>query len=157
MHCSAWGMNKPLYVQAFEHFQNRHEDPLRAYVAFGLYIDAECKWAASQPQWPANAKYKEWYDCSVPHTTHAHVEKAAAVLLEFANTIVEEKRAEFLAAAIGEYKREAAHAGKGFWRAVIEAFVGAALWTMFLIVTAFILKWFNPDIYEVLGRVLGKH
>jgi hypothetical protein len=150
-------MAKPLYVQAFEHFTNNNDDPLNAYVAFGLYIDAECKWAASQAAWPANAKYKEWFDCSVPHATAAHYEKATVVLLEFANNIVEQERSEFLGTALDEYKAEAAKSERGIWWGVLEAFTGAAFWTIFLIVVAFILKWFNPDIYEVLGRVLGKH
>jgi hypothetical protein len=150
-------MAKPLYVQAFEHFKDNNNDPLKAYVAFGLYVDAECKWAASQPTWPANAKYKEWHDCSVPYGTAAHNDKATDVLLEFANNIVEQERDEFLAAAIGAYKEEAAKSEKGFGRGVLEALTGAALWTIILIGAAFILRWFNPDIYEVLGRVLGKH
>lgn len=150
-------MAKPLYVQAFEHFKNNRDNPLQAYVAFGLYIDAECKWAASQATWPANAKYREWFECYIPHSTEAHNEQATEVLLEFANNIVEQERAEFLETAIEAYKEEAAKAEKGFWRGVAEAFTGAALWTVFLIGMAFILKWFNPDIYDVLGRVLGKH
>jgi hypothetical protein len=150
-------MAKPLYVQAFEHFKNNHDDPLQAYVAYGLYIDAECKWAASQASWPANSKYKEWFDCYVPHATDSHYEKATGVLLEFANNIVEQERAEFLASALSEFKTEAAKSEKGFWRGVSEAFTGAAFWTIFLIVAAFILRWFDPDIYDVLGRVLGKH
>jgi hypothetical protein len=150
-------MAKPLYVQAFEHFKNNHDDPLKAYVAFGLYIDAECKWAATQPSWPTGAKYKKWFECSIPHSTDAHNERATVVLLEFANNIVEQKRANFLEAAIEAYKEEAAKSEKGFWRGVAEALTGALLWTLVLIAAAFILQWFSPDIYEVLGRVLGKH
>lgn len=127
-------------------------------MAFGLYIDAECKWAASQPSWPGNAKYQQWFDCSIPHATSSHYDRATAVLLEFANNIVERERAEFLAAALEEVKAEAAKSETGFrWWGVLEAFTGAAFWTVFLIFAAFVLRWFNPDIYEVLGRVLGKH
>jgi hypothetical protein len=113
------GMAKPLYVQAFEHFKDNNDDPLKAYVAFGLYIDAECKWAESQPNWPANAKYKEWHDCSVPFGTAAHNEKAIDVLLEFANNIVEQEKVEFLTAALDAYKEEASKSEKGFWRGVL--------------------------------------
>lgn len=150
-------MARPLYVEAFEHFKNNNDDPLNAYVAFGLYIDAECKWAASQANWPTPSKYKEWFDCYIPHSTASHNDRATEVLLEFANNIVDQEKAEFLEAALEAYREEASKSEKGFWRGVIEALTGAALWTLFLIVAAFILKWFNPDIYEVLGRVLGRH
>lgn len=161
-------MAKPLYVQAFEHFQNNHDDPLKAYVAFGLFVDAECKWAGSQPTWPTNSKYKEWFDCGIPHGTSDYYEKATAVLGEFADNIVEQQRATFLEAALKEYKTEvsaafeqykaeAAKSEKGFGRGVAEAVAGAAVWTAILIFAAFALKWVYPDIYEVLGRVLGKH
>jgi hypothetical protein len=150
-------MPKPLYVQSFEHFKDNHDDTLQAYVAYGLYIDAECKWAASQPSWPTNAKYKEWFECSIPHATPNHYERATAVLLEFANNIVERERAEFLISALEEFKAEAAKSEKGFWRGVFEALTGAALWTALLIAIGFILRWYNPDIYDVLGKILGKH
>jgi len=161
-------MAKPLYVQAFEHFKNNHDDPLKAYVAFGLYVDAECKWAAQQPTWPPNSKYKEWFDCWIPHGTPGHYEKATVVLEEFANNIVEQERVifleaalneykSFLGAALNEYKIEAAKSEKTFWRGVGEAVAGAAVWTAILIFAAFAIKWVYPDIYEVLGRVLGKH
>lgn len=150
-------MAKPLYVQAFEHFTANHDDPLQAYVAFALYIDAECRWAAKQENWPTGAKYRDWFECSVPHTVTGHSDKAIAVLQEFAQNIVEQERVEFLSAALEDYKTEAAKSEKGFWRGVSEALTGAFLWTLILIGAAFVLKWFNPDIYDVLGRVLGKH
>jgi len=150
-------MPKPLYVQAFEHFKNNHGDTLAGYVAFGMYIDAECKWAESQSSWPSQAKYKDWFDCSVPRGTAAHIEKATDVLQEFANNIVEQERLEFLETALQAYQAEAAKSEKGFWRGVLEAFTGAAFWTAFLIGAAFFVRWVDPDIYDVLGRVLGKH
>lgn len=150
-------MPKPLYVQAFEHFKNNHGDTLTGYVAFGMYIDAECKWAESQVAWPNHGKYKEWFDCYVPHGTAPHIERATDVLQEFANNIVEQQRIAFLEAALQAYRIEAAKTKKGFWHGVREAFVGAALWTVFLIGMAFLVRWVNPDIYDVLGHVLGKN
>jgi thiaminase len=150
-------MAKPFYVQAFQHFKEGNDDLLNAYVAFALYVDAECKWAASQSTWPNQGKYKDWFECYIPHSSGSHNEKAIEVLQDFANNIVEQERIEFLAAALEQYKQEASKPEKGFWRGVAEALTGAALWTIILIGAAFILKWFNPDIYEVLGRVLGKH
>ncbi|WP_298256162.1 hypothetical protein [Bradyrhizobium sp.] len=148
-------MPKPLYVLAFEHFKNNHGDTLTGYVAFGMYIDSECKWAESQPAWPTHGKYKEWYDCYVPHGIAAHTEKATDVLQDFANNIVEQERVAFLEAALQEYKAEAAKSKKGFWDGVREAFMGAACWTIFLIAMAFVIKLVKPDFYEILGRVLG--
>ena len=149
-------MAKPLYVQAFEYFKSNHGDTLTGYVAFGLYIDAECKWAQSQAAWPNGAKYKEWFDCSVPHGTTAHLEKATDVLQEFANNIVEQERAEFLEAALQVYRVEAAKSEKGFWRGVAEALVAALIWSILLIVAAIIIKWIGIDIVEVFGRVAGQ-
>jgi hypothetical protein len=148
-------MPKPTYVDAFQHFKKNNNDALKAYVAFGLYVEAECKWAQSQPTWPTQAKYREWFDVSIPHLANAHNDTALDVLQEFAQNIVDQEKTAFIAAAMTQYKQAAAKAAKSFWDGVFEAFVGAACWTIFLIVMAFVIKWVKPDIYEILGRVLG--
>jgi hypothetical protein len=151
-------MAKPLYVQAFEHFKDSNgNDPLKAYVAFGMYIEAECKWATSQATWPNNARYKEWFDCSFPHTTDTHVEKATDVLQAFANNIVDQEREEFLEAALKEYKDEAAKAEKGFWRRVSEGVTAAFIWSILLIVFSIIIQRIGIDLIEVYQKAAGLH
>lgn len=151
------GMAKPLYVQAFEHFKNNHDDPLNAYVAFGLYVDAEYKWAEAQQNWPTDRKYKDWYDCSVPHSAATHYEKATEVLQEFANNIVEQERADFLQAALDSFLEEAGKAEKGFWRGVAEAVTGALIYSGILIVASIIAQRQGIDLVEIYGRLAGHH
>ena len=150
-------MAKPLYVQAFEHFKNNHDDPLKAYVAFGLYIDAECKWAESQPAWPTERKYKDWFDCSVPHSTDTHNEKASDVLQEFANNIVEQQKSEFLQDAVDAFMEEAGKSEKSFGRGVSEALLGAFAYSVLLIVFSIIIQRQGIDLIEVYGRLIGHH
>lgn len=150
-------MAKPLYVQAFEHFKNNHDDPLQAYVAFGLYVDAEYKWAETQSAWPTDKKYKDWYDCSVPHSAATHYEKATEVLQEFANNIVEQERSEFLQTSIDAFLEEAGKSEKGFWRGVAEATVGAFVYSVLLILASVIIQRQGIDLIEVYGRLSGHH
>jgi hypothetical protein len=147
-------MPKPLYVEAFEHFK-KNNDVLTAYVAFGLYVDAECKWAEQQASWPTTAKYREWFDCSIPYACESHNHRATDALENFANNIVEEQRTEFLAAALCAYKVEAAKAHKGFVRGVLEATTGALFWSVLLIVVSIIVQRVGIDILETYERAAG--
>jgi hypothetical protein len=148
-------MAKPLYVDIFEHFKNNHEDPLNAYVAFGLYIEAECRWASSQANWPDLKKYQTYFDCTVPYSTAIHQGNADKVLLEFANTIVQEKQAAFLQGALDAYKSETAKSHKGFWRGVSEATVGALVWSIILIGITIISHRLGVDILEAYQKASG--
>jgi hypothetical protein len=149
-------MTKPLYVQAFERFKKDSGDPLTAYVAFGLYIDTECKWAATQTSWPDGEKYKHYHDSTIPVSIEAHNEKAEAVLLEFADKIVEGEHNKFLAAALDSYKEAAAKSEKGFWQGVGEALVGALAWSILLIVVSIIFQRVGVDVLEVYEKAAGR-
>jgi hypothetical protein len=152
---SALPMAKPLYVDTFEHFKNNHEDPLNAYVAFGLYIEAECRWASSQANWPDSKKYQTYFDCTIPFSSAIHHDNADKVLVEFANNIVQEKQAAFLQSALDAYKIEAAKSHKGFLRGVSEATVGALVWSVILIVTTIISHRLGVDIVEAYQKASG--
>jgi hypothetical protein len=147
-------MPKPLYVQAFEHYKENNDDTLKAYIAFGLYVDSECKWAESQTVWPTTAKYKGWFDCTVPHSTEVNNEQATEVLLDFANNVVEQERAEFLATSLDAYKEEAAKSEKGFLRGVLEATTGAFLYSVLLVVASIIIQRQGIDLVEVYDRII---
>jgi hypothetical protein len=146
-------MAKPLYVQAFEHFKDQNDDPLKAYVAYGLYIDAECKWAQAQATWPNTTKYRDWYECSVPHSTEMHNERAIQVLLEFANNIVDQERAEFLSTSLEAYRQEASKSKRGFRRGVLEATTGAFLYSVLLLIASLIIRWQGIDVVEVFEKI----
>lgn len=148
-------MPKPTYVEAFEHFKSNNEDALKAYVAFGLYIEAECKWAELQPTWPTPAKYRDWYDVAIPHTVAAHNDNAIDVLQDFANNIVAQQKAAFLTAAMAQYQQAAAQSKKSFLDGVIEAATGALAWTLFLIVISIIINRAGIDLLEIYGKVAG--
>jgi hypothetical protein len=148
-------MAKPLYVCAFEHFKNNNEDTLKAFVAFGLFIEAEQKWAASQENWPTEAKYKHYHDCTLPHQAHNYQSGAEDVLVQFANGIVEQERREFLQMALDQFKQEAAKSHHGFWRGVLEATSGAFVWSVLLIVAAIIAGRLGIDVLGAFERAAG--
>jgi hypothetical protein len=76
-------------------------------------------------------------------------------LQNFANNIVEEQRCEFLAAALCEYKVEAAKSDKGFMRGVLEGTTGALVWSVLLIVISIVVQRVGIDILETYERVAG--
>jgi hypothetical protein len=148
-------MAKPLYVAAFEHFKRSNEDPLKAMVAFGLFVEAEHKWASSQQVWPTEAKYRHYHDCSLPHTAANYANGADIVLLEFANEIVEQKREEFLAEALEAYRNKAAESHHSFWKGVAEAATGALAWSLALILASIIFHRLGIDVLEAYEKAAG--
>jgi hypothetical protein len=148
-------MAKPLHVHAFEHFKNTNEDPLKAFVSFGLFIEAEQKWAAAQDSWPTEGKYKHYYDCTLPHQAHNYENGADEVLVQFANEVVEQEREEFLKAAMEQFKQEAAKSHNGFWKGVAEATMGAFVWSVILIVAALIAGRAGIDVLSVFEKAAG--
>ncbi|HEY4922606.1 MAG TPA: hypothetical protein VII40_21075 [Xanthobacteraceae bacterium] len=149
-------MAKPLYVLAFEHFKQKHaDDPLKAIVSFGLYIDSEYKWASAQQAWPTDGKYKHYHECSVPHSTDLYDESADKVLFEFVTRVVEEEKHDFLDAALAQYREEAAKSHHKWWHGVLEALGGAVLWSVILIVAAIVAGRLGIDVIGAFERAAG--
>jgi hypothetical protein len=147
-------MPKPTYVLAFEHF-NGNSDPLKAIVAFGLFVESEVKWAQAQDTWPTEAKCKTYHDCQLPHQAEQYQSAADEVLMKFANGLIEQKQAEFLQASIDEFKKEAAKAHHGFWWGVLEGMTAALAWSLLLIITAVIVGRLGIDVLGAFEKATG--
>ncbi len=124
-----------------------------AFVAFGLYVKAEYKWASAQPTWPTEGKYKRYHACTLPHQAHNYQNDAKEVLVDFATTIVEHEGEQFLKAAIEEFKEEVAK-GRGFLRGVLEATTGAFVWSV--IVTTIIAGRLGIDVIGAFERAASE-
>jgi hypothetical protein len=151
-------MAKPLYVQAFEHFINKNkDDKLKALVAFGLYIEAEQKWASTQAVWPTEAKHRHYHNCSIPvdGATDHYDEGAESVIFEFVNDVVEFEKEQFLEAAVAAYKLEAAKGRHKWWHGVLEATGGAILWSFILLGGAIFAGRMGIDVIGVFERAAG--
>lgn len=142
-------MAKPPYVEALEHFKQNTDDPLIAYVAFGLYIDAECKWAASQGEWPAPREVRNYFDCTLPHNGHNYTDKADTVLVDFATNIVEQERHKFVDDAVDQIGEAVKKHTPGFWYGVFQGVFAAFLYSIVLIVAVTIAARQGIDIFEI--------
>lgn len=163
-------MAKPLHVLAFEQFKNNNDDPLKAYVAFGLYIEAEYKWASSLPAWPSDGRYKTYYQCSLPHSVNNYENSADQILIDFANGVVAEHSESFLQQANTEVKEELSQVDDKiaelrtlvhgirhapWWKGVLEATGGAILWSAILIIATIIAGRLGIDVLGGFERAAG--
>ena len=152
-------MAKPIHVSAFEHFYNSCESHLEAAIAFGLFMESEHKWASRQATWPTEKKYAAYHEIYLtPHEAEGYRENARRVLLEYSNNLVESEQAQFLEAAVQQYRTEAGRGHSAFRKwGVVEALVGALLWTMILIVVSIIAVRFGIDLLEIYQKAAGTH
>ena len=153
-------MPKPLHVEAFEHFtRDIPNDQLLAFVAFGLFMEAERKWADGQPRWPSESKYKGYHqNYLIPHQTEEFRNGAERVLIELSNNVVASQKSEFLNEALARYKNQAqkGHARFRKW-GVAEAVFGAFIWSILLIALTVIAQRNGIDIIDVYKRLAGTH
>ena len=154
-------MPKPLHVTAFEHFKDKNPNHLEAMIAFGLFIDAEQKWANGKRPHPESDDYQAYYDVSLSDThSNFYMSSAREVLLRVSNDLVAAKQSELLAGALKEYQSEAGKDHQKFRiNGVQEAIWGALGWTVILLVFSIILAWVNldPIDYYYKARTLFHH
>jgi len=151
-------MARPLYVLAFEQFKQKFDgDQLKGLVAFGLFIDAEYKWAGSQPAWPSDGKCKQYHEIQLPHHMAVYDEHADKALLEFADGIVEAHRESVLEAALAAYRTEAAKSHHRWWHGVLEAAGGALLWSIILVAGAYFAGRLGIDVLGAFESAAVQH
>ncbi|WP_315806571.1 MULTISPECIES: hypothetical protein [unclassified Bradyrhizobium] len=143
------------HVSTFQRFLARIDDQLQASVAFGLFMEAEQKWAEHNGD-PTDAKYRNYQKQLTEHDIDRFANDANVVLSRFASAAVVTKRAEILQENLERYE---AAAGKGHsafrgW-GVAEALGGAFAWTFLLIGFSFLLKYYGIDLIEVYHKVFG--
>ncbi|HEY4919698.1 MAG TPA: hypothetical protein VII40_06305 [Xanthobacteraceae bacterium] len=149
-------MTKPIHVQAFERLAEEKPDRLRALVAFALFVEAEFKWANGCNPWPTIPAYQKYHSIQLADHEISDLEKSADnVLRDFAQEVVEIERAEILDEALKQYRIEAAKPHKSFWKGVLEATVGALVWSLVLILMSIILSRLNIDILEAYKKAAG--
>src|SRR5258708_5210920 len=144
-------MAKPIHVSAFEHFYHSCESHLEAAIAFGLFMESEHKWANGQEVWPTQKKYTDYHSIYLTtHETEGYKENARRLLLEYSNNLVGSERAQFLEAAVRQYRTEAGRGHSAFRKwGVVEAIIGALLWTIILIIASIIAVRFGIDLLEI--------
>ena len=152
-------MAKPLHILAFEHFKQRYDgdDKVKMFVAFGIFVESEYKWASSQRIWPTDGKYKNYHDCSIPHSIDLVDQSADSVVYEFVNDVIEEERANFVRSALDAYKIEAAKSHHRWWQGVLEGTGGALLWSIILIAAVIIAGRLNIDVLGAFERAATTH
>lgn len=139
-------MAKPPYIQAFEHFKANTNDPLIAYVAFGLYVETEHQWASGLAHWPNQNQCRNYYQHILPHNGHDYTDKADDALVNFANNVVAAERHTFLRAE-----------ERGFWYGVLQGVVAAIIYSAFLLGGSYIAVRQGVDIFEAFRRAYTEH
>lgn len=142
---------------AFEKLANSNADGLHKLVALGMYVQAECLWAKGMGRRPTSAEIANFHkNAAMEHTLKELQERAKLELEKFSSDIVRSHQHKFLDRAIKNASEAVHRSKKAFWRGVGEAFVGALLWTLSLILFSVILQYVGIDLFEVYEKV-GRH
>jgi hypothetical protein len=138
----------PSHVTSFQKINAKITDHLMASVAFGVFMRAESCWLETNE--PNEANCRTYHSMLTDFQIDRIRDDATRILNEYANRIVEEKRAEFL--------DEMSRHHKGFRRwGVWEAFLGSFFWTAVLIAVSIIVQRAGIDILEVYKHATGAH
>lgn len=136
--------------------EGRSQQPLTALVAFGLYMEAECRWAEQLSKPPADSDYVTYHtNGSMPHFLHRYQDEANGLLTQFGETLVVSHQKKVISSAV-EAAVEGVHkAPKSFVRGMFEAVGGAFIWTAALIVFSIIAQRAGIDLIEVYKHASG--
>jgi hypothetical protein len=140
-------MPKPAHVEAFEFISEGTKNEIRDYIAFGLFMRSEDEWVSGLTQLPTNAEYKKYHEgLLTPYERERFRTGAATVLEDFAAKAIQAERTDLL---------------KHHWKfrcfGVLEAVLGAFLWTVLLVVITILVAWGGIDIFEYYKRANGFH
>jgi hypothetical protein len=144
----------PPHVSAFQKFKAQIPNRLEAEIAFGLFMQSESIWAATEGE-PSEIRYRRYQEQFLTdHEIERFAQQARALLSDFGTEAVAVKRAEFLQENLERYESAAGRGhrefrGYGIW----EAFLGALAWTAFLIAISFLLKYTGIDLIEIYNKV----
>jgi hypothetical protein len=146
----------PPHVASFKKFEARIPNRLEASIAFGLFMESEKQWAEREGS-PSEAKYRNYQEALLTdYEIDRYARQAREFLADFGNEAVAKKRPELLQASLIAYEaaaREGHSRFRGF--GILEALIGALVWTVALILFSFVLKYSGIDVIEVLHKVVG--
>jgi hypothetical protein len=120
-------------------------------------MESEEKWADGLPTWPTEEKYAQYHEIYLtPHEIAGYRESAQRVLQDFSNNVVARENTRMLTEAVQKYRTAAAQGHSKFrgW-GVVEAILGALIWTLILILIGVILRYSGIDLFEVYQKVGG--
>ncbi|MEA2823482.1 MAG: hypothetical protein QOJ86_5486 [Bradyrhizobium sp.] len=148
----------PPHVSSFQRFAEQIPNHLEASIAFGLFMQSEAQWAAKAGN-PSDAKYRNYQAALLTdHEIERYAKQARDLLTYFGSEAISGKRAELLKENLERYEGAA---GKGHSRfrgwGVIEATLGAFLWTCILILTVGVIAKYAPiDLVDIVHKISGK-
>ena len=143
-------MPLPPHIDSFKKFNLLIPDNLIASVAFGLFLESERIWVDHQNPEPTEVRCRNYHrDYLNDHEIQRYRQKAADLLTNFGDHIVQEKRAEFLEQSLDAYRTAASNGHRGFrgW-GIVEATLGAFVWSVLLIVLSIVAVRSGIDLLE---------
>jgi len=146
----------PPHVSAFQKFAARIPNRLEASLAFGLFMESESIWAARAGN-PSDLKYRNYQEALLTdHEIERYAKQAREFLSTFGSDAVAVKRSEFLRESLEQYESAARRGHRKFrgW-GIVEAIIGALVWTLVLIAISFVLKYAGIDLVEIYQKVVG--
>jgi hypothetical protein len=138
-------MPAPSHVEAFQLLTGGSQDPIRDYIAFGLFMQSEAAWVAQRPTPPTETQYRNYHqNILTPLERNRFRDGANSVLADFATKAIAAKSSEFLK-----------HHRKFRIKGICEAFLGALFWTLFLIGGTILARRAGIDLLEIYKRAGG--
>jgi hypothetical protein len=151
-------MPLPVHALSFRRFSENIPDHLTASVAFGLFMQSEGIWIAEQNPEPTETRCRNYHRNFLNEHEIQRYKQAAEVLLNnFANGVISTKREEFLTQALQQYQSSArvGHRGFRYW-GIVEATIGALVWSILLIVVYVIVAEHGIDILDLYRKATGR-
>lgn len=140
-------MPKPAHVEAFEFICEGTQNPIRDYIAFGMFMRSEDSWVSERGTTPTPAEYKRYHEnILTAHERGRYREGADKVLANFAATAIQAERTDLL-------KHHRKFRGFG----ILEAIAGGFLWTALLVVITILAERAGIDLLEIYKRAAGLH
>ena len=137
-------MPTPSHVRAFQFISDGTTNEIRDYIAFGIFMEAEASWAATKGDL-SEAQYRRYHDhLFIPFERNRLRRDADQALARFAAQAVDARSAELLR-----------HHRRFRWKGVLEGILGAAGWTIFLVVATILAQRARIDILEIYKRAAG--
>lgn len=140
-------MPKPAHVEAFEFITEGTQNDIKDYVAFGLFMRSENNWASGKDLPPTDNEYRRYHGAILtPYERERYRTGATQVLQDFAVKAIQAERTALLK-----------HHRKFRLFGILEAILGAFLWTLLLIVLTVWAARGGIDILEFYKRAAGLH
>lgn len=128
----------PPHIAIFTRFFDSTTSRLEALIAYGIFTESE-----RNGGFDTNEGYNKNIDSLFASNKNFCLDEARKALLQAASTAIEEKKKEIAKA----HKR---FRGFGVW----EAFLGAFVWSIFLIGVSLLSLYAKPDLLEIPRHVI---